>query len=149
MHKIDDFRHAENHVSRSVIQVASHCPKRYDFMLSHAPVRSQFRQVPSCEASSVRWGGAWGLDGIDISYSMLRNGASGPLIGLPGRILAGLLPIKYRTRPSGRLSAGRRSDFGAFPVADRPKTGPDGRLTARMHYCVTQSRRDSGSPPIH
>jgi hypothetical protein len=25
-------------------------------------------------------------------YSMLRNGASGPEIGLPGRILAGLLP---------------------------------------------------------
>ncbi len=35
-------------------------------------------------------------------YSMLRNSASGPLIGLPGRILHGLLPGKHRIlRPAG------------------------------------------------
>ena len=31
-------------------------------------------------------------------------------------------------------SAGRRADFGAFPEAVRPKSGPEGRLTARRHY---------------
>ncbi len=31
---------------------------------------------------------------------MLRNSASGPEIGLPGRILAGLLPGNHRNRPS-------------------------------------------------
>ncbi len=33
------------------------------------------------------------------SYSMLRNRTSGKEIGLPGRILAGLLPGKHRNRP--------------------------------------------------
>ncbi len=32
-----------------------------------------------------------------------------------------------------------RTDFGAFPVAVRPKSGPEGRYTARKHYCVTYS----------
>jgi hypothetical protein len=31
----------------------------------------------------------------------------------------------------------RRADFGAFPVAVRPKFGPEVRLPARKHYCVT------------
>ncbi len=44
-------------------------------------------------------------------YSMLRNNASGPEIGLPGRILAGLQPGKHRNQPSGRPSAGGRADF--------------------------------------
>ncbi len=30
-----------------------------------------------------------------LPYSVLRNSASGPEIGLPGRILAGLLPGKH------------------------------------------------------
>ncbi len=70
---------------------------------------------------------------------MLRNSASGPEIGLPGRILAGLLTGKHRNRPSGRPKAGRRAYFGAIPVAVRPKSGPEGRFTARKHYCVTWS----------
>ena len=70
-------------------------------------------------------------------YSLLRNNASGPEIGLPGRILAGLLPGRHRNRPSGRPSAGRRADLGGFAVAVRPKSGPEGRFTARKHYCVT------------
>ncbi len=37
------------------------------------------------------------------TYSMLHNNASGPSIGLPGRIWAGLLPGKHRNRLSGRL----------------------------------------------
>jgi hypothetical protein len=40
-----------------------------------------------------------------MDYFMLRNNASGPEIGLPGRILAGLLPGKHRSRPSGGPSA--------------------------------------------
>ncbi len=62
---------------------------------------------------------------------------SGSEIGLPGRILAGLLPGKQRNGPSGRPSAGRRADIGVFLVAVRPKSAPEGRFTARKHYCVT------------
>ncbi len=65
------------------------------------------------------------------------NSASGLEIGLPGRILAGLLPGKHRNRPAGRPSASRRADFGAFPVAVHPKSGPEGRFPARKHYCAT------------
>ena len=61
-------------------------------------------------------------------YSMLRNSGSGPEIGPPGQILAGLPPGKLRNRPSGRPSAGRRADFGVFPVAVRPKSGPEALL---------------------
>ncbi len=53
-----------------------------------------------------------------LGYFMLRNSASGPELGLPGRILAGLLPGKHRK------AFGRRADFGAFPVAVRAKTRP-------------------------
>jgi hypothetical protein len=31
------------------------------------------------------------------------------------------------------------ADFDAFPVAVRPKSCPEGRCTARKHYCVTES----------
>ncbi len=54
-------------------------------------------------------------------YSMLHNNPPGPEIGLPGRMLAGLLPGTHRNRLSGRLKAGRRADFGSFPVPGRPK----------------------------
>ncbi len=47
-----------------------------------------------------------------------ETGTSGPEIGLPGRILAGLLPGEDRDRPSDRPSAGRRADFGAFPKGE-------------------------------
>ncbi len=50
---------------------------------------------------------------------MLRNSASGPHIGLPGQICAGLLPGKHRNLPPGRPKAAQRADFGAFPVAIR------------------------------
>ncbi len=68
---------------------------------------------------------------------MLRNSASGPAIGLPGRISAGLLPGKHRHRPSGRPKAGRRVAFGVFPVAVRLKSGPEARFPARKRYCAT------------
>ena len=41
----------------------------------------------------------------------------------PGQMLARLLLGKNRHGPSGRHSAGLRADFGAFPVAVRPKSG--------------------------
>ena len=31
--------------------------------------------------------------------------------------------------------------MGVFPVAVRPKSGPEGRFTARKHYCITAGRR--------
>ncbi len=70
---------------------------------------------------------------------MLCNSVSGPEAGLPGRILAGLPPGKHQNRPSGRPKAGRRADFGGFPVAVRPISGPEGRFPARKHYGVTES----------
>ncbi len=79
----------------------------------------------------------WEPEHKNTRYSMLRNTASGLEIRLPGRILAGLLHGKHRNRPSGRPSAGRRADFGAFPVAVRPKSGPEVRFPAQKHYCVT------------
>ncbi len=53
--------------------------------------------------------------------------------------MAGLRPGNHRNRPSGRPKAGRRTDFGSFPVAVRLKSGPEGRFPARKHYCVTWS----------
>jgi hypothetical protein len=58
---------------------------------------------------------------------MSRDSSSGPEIGLPGRIWAGLLPGK----------AGRRAEFSDFPVAVRPQSGPEVRFPTRNHYCVT------------
>ncbi len=42
----------------------------------------------------------WSTNESKPGYSMLCNGASGPEIGLPGRIVAGLLPGKH-LRPAG------------------------------------------------
>ncbi len=67
---------------------------------------------------------------------MLRNNASGPEIGLPGRILAGLLQGKHRNRPSGLPKAGRKADLSSFPEAVRPKSGPEGRFTTRASIAV-------------
>ncbi len=55
---------------------------------------------------------------------MLHKSASGPQMGLPGRILAGLLPGKNRNRSSGRPKAGKRANLGAFPVAVQQKIRP-------------------------
>ncbi len=72
-------------------------------------------------------------------YSMLCNSPSGSEIGLPGRILAGLLPGKHRHRPPGRPSATRRADFGAVPAAvrkirpGRPIYDPEA-LSCNMKY---------------
>ncbi len=68
---------------------------------------------------------------------MLSNSASEPEIGLPGRILAGLLPGSHRHRSSCRPSAGRWADLGVFPVAVPPKSGPEGGFPARKHYSAT------------
>ncbi len=69
-------------------------------------------------------------------------------IVLPGRkaaFRAGFWPDCYREStdigppagPSGRPKAGRRADFGVFPIAVRPNCGPEVRFPARKHYCVT------------
>ncbi len=67
-------------------------------------------------------------------YSMLRNNASGPEIGIPDRISAGFLSGKHQIRPFGRPKASRRADFDAFPTRIRPKSGPEVRFPARKHY---------------
>jgi hypothetical protein len=46
-------------------------------------------------------------------------------------MLAGLLSGRSRNRPSGRPSADRRADFGAFTVAVQPKSSPEGRFPSR------------------
>ncbi len=79
---------------------------------------------------------------------MLRNSASGPEIGLLGRILAGLLLGKQRHRPSGRPKAGWRADFGSFLIAVRPKSGPEVRFPARKHYCVVLSTSTKAPGPF-
>ncbi len=66
-------------------------------------------------------------------YPVLRNSASGPEIGLPGRLSAGFQSGKPQNRPS----AGRVADFEAFPNRVRPKSEPEARFLSRKHYCVT------------
>ncbi len=61
-------------------------------------------------------------------FFMLRNSASGPEIGLPGRILAKLLPEKHRNRPSVQIERGRGRDLSQAPpepgwAGKRPKIG--------------------------
>ncbi len=60
-------------------------------------------------------------------HPMLRNNASGPEIGLAGRISAG--------QPQNP-KAGRRADFEALPNRIRPKSGPEARFLARKHYSL-------------
>jgi hypothetical protein len=85
--------------------------------------------LPAGSLAPTRFRNGPGRDSVKRGYSMLLNSASGPQIGLPGRILAGLLPVKYRNRPSGQPRAGRRGDVGAFPVAVRqPISGPEAPL---------------------
>ncbi len=50
---------------------------------------------------------------------------------------SGFWPGCYRESIEIGPPAGRRTDFGFFPVAFRPKSGPEGRFPARKHYCVT------------
>ena len=70
-------------------------------------------------------------------------------LGLPGRTFtlstfrAGLWPACYG---EGTKSAGRRPAGGPISVLSRsvagwPKPGPEGRFTARKHYCVTFTAR--------
>jgi hypothetical protein len=50
-----------------------------------------------------------------------------------GRSPTGNVPKQHFGRPK----AGQSANFGAFPVAVRPKTGPEGRSPVRKHYCET------------
>ncbi len=76
------------------------------------------------------WGSHW-------VYSMLCTSASGPEIGLPGRISAGFKSGQPPSRPSGRPSAGRSADFEVFPIRVRSKSDPEAHFPARKHHCVT------------
>ncbi len=72
-------------------------------------------------------------------YPMLHNNASGPEIGLPGRISAGANLIM--SSPAGRQSAGRltlrvsRLDSGRNP-ARKPDFGPEALLRNMKYIAV-------------
>ncbi len=51
----------------------------------------------------------------------------------------GFKPNCYRESTEHGPPAGRKVRFGSFPVAVRPKSGLEGRFTARMPYCTTSS----------
>ncbi len=70
------------------------------------------------------WGAAAPQGSQRTAYSMLRNSASGPEIGLPGWILAGLLPGKPRNGPSGPAEGRPESRFRCFPGSSPAKLRP-------------------------
>ena len=78
---------------------------------------------------------------------MLRNNASGPEIGLPGRIWAGLLPGKHRP------AFGRPEDrFRCFPGSSpaeirpgRPISGPEA-LLRNVEYLILKLAFCFGHP---
>ncbi len=74
---------------------------------------------------------------------MLHNSASGPEIGIAGRILAGLLPGKNRNRPSGRRSAGRRANF-VLPAGVRPAVGPVSQRSMEFRGHAADSPTEAG-----
>jgi hypothetical protein len=67
-------------------------------------------------------------------YSMIRDSASGPEIGLPGRIWAVLKEPKSALRPA---EGWPKDQSQCFPGSSPAKSGPEGRFPARKHYCVT------------
>ncbi len=79
--------------------------------------------TPACPQHSIAQSIPFG------SYTMLRNSASGPEIGLQGRMSAGFESGKHQNRPSGRPE-GR---FRGFPIRIRPKSRPEDRFSARRH----------------
>ncbi len=66
-----------------------------------------------------------GDQSVGPSYRLLRNSASGPEIGLSGRISAGFQSGRPQNQPSGRPKVGRRTDLEAFPIRIRPKSCPE------------------------
>ena len=74
---------------------------------------------------------------------MLCNSGSGPEIGLPGQILAGLLPGKRRNRPSGRPEGRFRCLPGSSPAKIRPGSpiyGPEALLRNRKRGAMLAHR---------
>jgi hypothetical protein len=81
-------------VSRLVSQMVSRPVSRLVSGLVSRPVSRLLPRLVSRLVSEIKRN--------RLVYSMLRNNASGPEIGLPGQILAGLLPGIHRHGPSGR-----------------------------------------------
>ncbi len=81
---------------------------------------------------------------------MLRNSASGPEIGLPGQILAGLLPVSHKIGPpAGRRPAGL--SISVFPRCSpakirprRPIYGPEA-LLRNIEYLRKEIEKPSPS----
>ncbi len=75
--------------------------------------------------------------------------------GLPGRIVAGLLPGTHRNRPPGRPSAGRGAHFVVFPGNSpatirpgRPLSGPEALLRDLRRAADRRGRGCSGTPHL-
>ena len=80
-----------------------------------APKREDPKCIPKIGSEICYWG----------SPSLY---SSGPEIGFPGQISAGISSGKYQFRPS---------DSEAFPSRIRPKSDPGARFSPRKHCCVT------------
>ncbi len=83
-------------------------------------------------------------------YSMLCNDASGAESGLPGRILAGLLPGKHPNRPSGQPEGRFRYFPGSSPPKiqpGRPISGPEAVLCNIEYIHNTRTASAEAPPP--
>ncbi len=119
-------------------------PEVVDFWGSSGPPKiSDFRptQTPCIKNPRVKDFGALlaqFLQSLRRFWGVL-GGISGGFLWFVGVLFWPYSPTIGNTpkSPSGRPWAGRRADLGAIPVAVRPKSGPEGRFSARKHYCVT------------
>ncbi len=85
--------------------------------------------APQNEAPHMPVAGALGRSRRPCNYSILRNSASRPEIGLPGRISAVFCSRTHQNRPSGRPKAVRRANFDVIPVGIRPNAYPKDRTS--------------------
>ncbi len=79
----------------------------------------------------------WGAADLDVLFIVgllpALEDAQGPLLSRRPCLSGCSMGCYLRLR----TTAGRRTDFGAFPMRTRPKSGPEARFQARKHYCVT------------
>ncbi len=101
------------------------------FALARATADRGFPNAIECNQLSAGYADTFCFRLVGLKYLMLRNSASGPEIGLPGRISTGFSPGEPQNRPSGR-----RADFDVFPIRVRPGSpfsGPEA-LLRKMGY---------------
>ncbi len=114
---------------------ATHC--RYRHFAGIFTDEATFGNTSPCKGAAEEEDQADGIPHFAIvrSWSTLCY-----VIVLPGsksKLRAGFRPDSNRESLKIGPPAGRRADFGVFPVAVRPKSDPEDRFPARKHYCVT------------